>query len=195
MLDQSIDKPLINVPGCPPIPEVITGVILTYLASGFTVPALDSLKRPQAFYRRTVHSNCYRREFYEEGPFAMSFDDQNARAGGCLYGLGCKGPVTHNACSTIKWNQGTSFPMMSGHGCIGCAEPDFWDRIDQYGDKGFYLPLDGSGGAFGHSGGQPCSQCHGGGSSSRSVGAESGDDDNERSERSERRSGRRGNDD
>ena len=44
-----------------------------------------------------------------------------------MYKLGCKGPITYNACATTKWNDGTSFPIESGHGCIGCSEPGFWD--------------------------------------------------------------------
>ena len=139
MASLGIKKPLINVPGCPPIPEVITGVILYYLASG--MPSLDSLYRPKMFYGETVHDECYREESFEDGPFVLTFDDANARKGRCLFKLGCKGPVTHNACSTIKWNQGVSFPMMSGHGCIGCSEPNFWDRINLNGKKGFYVQL------------------------------------------------------
>jgi hypothetical protein len=54
-----------------------------------------------------------------------SFDDEGARNGWCLYELGCKGPTTYNACATIKWNGGTSFPIESGHGCLGCSEPGF----------------------------------------------------------------------
>jgi hydrogenase small subunit len=141
MASLGINKPLINVSGCPPIPEVITGVILYYLTSG--MPGLDRLSRPTMFYGETVHDECYREESFEDGPFALSFDDANARRGNCLFKLGCKGPVTHNACSTIKWNQGVSFPMMSGHGCIGCSEPDFWDRINSNGRKGFYVQLSG----------------------------------------------------
>lgn len=144
MRQLGISKPLINLPGCPPIPEVMTGVILYYLARG--MPDLDDLRRPAMFYGETVHDECYREETYEDGPLAHSFDDAAARRGGCLIKLGCKGPVTHNACATIKWNQGTSFPMMSGHGCIGCSEPDFWDRLNRNGQKGFYIPLaDGEG--------------------------------------------------
>ena len=67
--------------------------------------------------------------------FAESFDDEGAKKGWCLYKLGCKGPTTHNACATVKWNNGTSFPIEAGHGCIGCAEPDFWDK------GGFYNAL------------------------------------------------------
>jgi hydrogenase small subunit len=144
MRQLGISKPLINLPGCPPIPEVMTGIILYYLARG--MPDLDDLRRPSMFYGETVHDECYREETYDDGPLAHSFDDAAARRGGCLIKLGCKGPVTHNACATIKWNQGTSFPMMSGHGCIGCSEPDFWDRLNRNGRKGFYVPLaDGEG--------------------------------------------------
>jgi len=124
------DKPLINVPGCPPIPVVMTGVLAHVLTFG--IPALDSLGRPKAFYGDSIHDRCYRRPFYDRGQFAKSFDDEGARKGWCLYELGCKGPVTHNACATLKWNNGTSFPIQSGHGCIGCSEPDFWDAGSFY---------------------------------------------------------------
>lgn len=135
------NTPLINISGCPPIAEIITGVIVYYLTQK-AVPELDSLKRPKIFYAETVHDECYRKEFYEHGLFAQSFDDAGARKGYCLLALGCKGPVTHNACTKVKWNQGTSFPMQSGHGCIGCAEPDFWDHPHITAtQKSFYVPL------------------------------------------------------
>jgi hydrogenase small subunit len=38
----------------------------------------------------------------------------------------------------LKWNDGVSFPIESGHGCLGCSEPDFWDQ-----DGGFYTSLAG----------------------------------------------------
>ena len=128
------DKPIINVPGCPPIPVVITGVLSHFLTFG-TIPELDHLGRPMTFFGTNIHDRCYRRPFYERGQFASSFDDEGAKKGWCLYKLGCKGPVTYNACATAKWNDATSFPIESGHGCIGCSEPDFWDR------GGFYQPL------------------------------------------------------
>lgn len=128
------DKPLINVSGCPPIPVVITGVLAHILAFG-SLPELDHLNRPLAFFGESIHDRCYRRPFYEHGQFADHFDDEGARKGWCLYRVGCKGPVTYNACATLKWNGGTSFPIQSGHGCFGCSEPDFWDQ------GGFYKPL------------------------------------------------------
>ncbi|HXZ51767.1 MAG TPA: hydrogenase small subunit, partial [Burkholderiales bacterium] len=128
------DKPIVNIPGCPPIPAVLTGVLAHFLTFG-SLPELDPLGRPKAFYGETIHDRCYRRPFYDQGRFAKTFDDEGARNGWCLYELGCKGPVTYNACATIKWNAGTSFPIQSGHGCLGCAEPDFWDK------GSFYRPL------------------------------------------------------
>lgn len=128
------DKPIINIPGCPPIPVVMTGVIAHFLTLG-TIPDLDELGRPKVFFGNTIHDRCYRRPFYDQGKFAKSFDDEGARNGWCLYELGCKGPTTYNACATEKWNGGVSFPIESGHGCLGCSEPDFWDK------GSFYSPL------------------------------------------------------
>ena len=128
------DKPIVNVPGCPPIPVVITGVLTHFLTFG-SLPELDHLGRPKAFYGQSIHDRCYRRPFYDKGQFAETFDDEGAKKGWCLYKLGCKGPTTYNACATIKWNDGTSFPIEAGHPCLGCSEPDFWDG------GGFYKPL------------------------------------------------------
>ncbi len=128
------DKPIINVSGCPPIPTVITGVLAHFLTFG-SIPELDQYGRPKVFYGQSIHDRCYRRPFYDKGLFAETFDDEGAKAGWCLYKLGCKGPMTYNACATAKWNQGTSWPVESGHGCLGCSEPDFWDA------GGFYNAL------------------------------------------------------
>jgi hydrogenase small subunit len=128
------DKPVINISGCPPIAEAMTGTI-AYLLSFGAIPELDHLGRPKAFFGEAIHDRCYRRPFYERGMFAKSFDDEGARQGWCLFEVGCKGPVTYNACATLKWNGGVSFPIQSGHGCLGCSEPGFWDL------GGFYKPL------------------------------------------------------
>jgi len=129
-----VDKPIISVPGCPPIPVVITGVLTHFLTFG-EIPELDHIGRPRAFYGQSIHDRCYRRTFYDKGLFAETFDDEGAKKGWCLYQLGCKGPTTYNACATVKWNNGTSFPIESGHPCLGCSEPDFWDG------GGFYKAL------------------------------------------------------
>ena len=120
-------KPIIKVPGCPPIAEVMAGVIVHILAFD-RLPQLDGLGRPKAFYSKRVHDSCYRRPFYDAGLFVESFDDENAKKGYCLYKMGCRGPVTYNSCGIIKWNNGVSYPIQSGHGCIGCSEANFWDN-------------------------------------------------------------------
>jgi len=122
-----IGKPVINVPGCPPIADVMTGVVTHLLVLG-SAPELDGLGRPKEFYSRRVHDTCYRRPYYDAGLFVESFDDEKARKGYCLYKMGCRGPVTYNACSVTKWNGATSYPIQSGHGCIGCSEAGFWDN-------------------------------------------------------------------
>lgn len=128
------DKPLVNVPGCPPLPGAITAVIAHWLSFG-QLPELDEHRRPLSFYGETIHDRCARRPFYRRGQYAQGFDDEGAKAGQCLYQLGCKGPTTYNACASVKWNDGTSFPVESGHGCLGCSEPGFWDA------GSFYAPL------------------------------------------------------
>ncbi len=120
-------KPVIKVPGCPPIGEVMAGVIVHLITFG-RIPELDGIGRPKAFYSKRVHDTCYRRPFYDAGLYVESFDDENAKKGYCLYKVGCKGPSTYNACGVTKWNNGTSFPIQSGHGCFGCSEENFWDN-------------------------------------------------------------------
>jgi hydrogenase small subunit len=138
------DKPIIKVPGCPPIAEVMTGVI-SYILTFDRLPELDRQGRPKVFYGQRIHDKCYRRPHFDAGQFVENWDDENARKGYCLYKMGCRGPTTYNACSTVRWNGGVSFPIQSGHGCIGCSEKDFWDNgpfysrlqnIQQFGVEG-----------------------------------------------------------
>ncbi|MHC5002011.1 MAG: hydrogenase small subunit [Planctomycetota bacterium] len=119
-------KPIVNVPGCPPIAEVMTGVLAHVLTFG-GLPELDRRGRPRAFYAHRVHDKCSRRSFFDAGQFVEEWDDEAARKGWCLYKMGCRGPTTYNSCSHFKWNGGVSFPIGSGHGCIGCSEDNFWD--------------------------------------------------------------------
>jgi hydrogenase small subunit len=92
------------------------------------------------FYVNTIHDRCMRRPFYEAGKFAASFDDEGAKKGWCLYKLGCKGPTTYNACASLKWCGGLSYPIQSGHPCLGCSQPNFWDGGGFY--QGQSAPLE-----------------------------------------------------
>ena len=121
------DKPIVQVPGCPPIGEVMTAVIVHYLTFD-RLPQLDSQGRPLEFYGKRIHDTCYRRAHFDAGQFAETFDDEGAKKGYCLYKLGCRGPVTYNACNTVEWNGGVGSPIKSGNPCIGCSETGFWDN-------------------------------------------------------------------
>ncbi len=121
------NKPIVRIPGCPPIAEVMTGVVVHYATFG-VLPELDSLGRPKQFYGKRVHDSCYRRPNFDAGLYAESYDSEEAKKGYCLYKLGCRGPVTYNACGTMEWNNGVSFPIKSGYPCIGCSEDNFWDN-------------------------------------------------------------------
>jgi len=125
------DKPIVKVPGCPPIAEVMSAVV-TFIAAFDRIPELDRQGRPKMFYSQRVHDKCYRRPHFDAGQFVEQWDDFGARAGYCLYKVGCKGPTTYNACSSTRWNESLSFPIGSGHGCFGCSEPDFWDKGSFY---------------------------------------------------------------
>jgi hydrogenase small subunit len=124
-------KPIIKVPGCPPIGEVMAGVVVHLVTFG-RIPELDKIGRPKAFYSKRVHDSCIRRPYYDAGLFVDTFDDENAKKGYCLYKVGCKGPSTYNACGIMRWNNGVSYPIQSGHGCIGCSEENFWDNGPLY---------------------------------------------------------------
>lgn len=121
------DKPVVLVPGCPPIAEVMTGTIAHIITFG-TIPELDHLGRPKAFFRHRIHDKCNRRAYFDAGLFAESFDDIGAKQGYCLYKLGCAGPTTYSSCAEMRWNGGTSYPIQSGNPCIGCTEQNFWDN-------------------------------------------------------------------
>jgi len=125
------NTPTILVPGCPPIAEVMTGVIAHIITFG-KLPELDHFGRPKAFYRHRIHDKCNRRAYFDSGLFVESFDDEGAKQGYCLYKVGCKGPTTYNSCAEMRWNGGVSYPIQSGNPCFGCSEKDFWDNGPLY---------------------------------------------------------------
>ena len=115
-------KPIVNLPGCPPNPYNLLAVVLEYVTMG-KLPALDELGRPKFAYDRLIHDNCPRRGHFDAGRFALALGDEGHRKGWCLYKLGCKGPVTHAACSTRHFNELPGvWPIGIGAPCLGCTE-------------------------------------------------------------------------
>ncbi len=120
-------KPIVNIPACPANPANMVGVILHYVLTG-QIPELDSLLRPKFAFGYRIHDNCERRAHFDAGEFVEEWGDVGAENNFCLYKVGCKGPMTFNNCSIIRYNEAVNWPIGAGHGCIGCSEPDFWDK-------------------------------------------------------------------
>lgn len=127
VMDLVKGKPIINIPACPANPANMVGVVLHYVLTG-QVPELDSLLRPKFAFGYRIHDNCERRAHFDAGEFVEEWGDAGAENNWCLYKVGCKGPMTFNNCSIVRYNEGTNWPVGVGKGCIGCSEPDFWDK-------------------------------------------------------------------
>ena len=117
------DKPIINIPGCPPNPYNFLSTVL-YFATFKKLPELDQLGRPKFAYGRKIHEHCERRAHFDAGRFAKAYGDEGHSQGYCLYKLGCKGPATYANCSVVRFNDAGVWPVSVGHPCIGCTEPD-----------------------------------------------------------------------
>ena len=117
------DKPIVNVPGCPPNPYNLLSTLLYYLTFQ-RFPELDALGRPKFAYGRKIHEHCERRPHFDAGRFAQAYGDDGHARGYCLYKLGCKGPATYANCSVQRFNDVGAWPVSVGHPCIGCTEPD-----------------------------------------------------------------------
>lgn len=127
VMDVVKGKPIINIPACPANPANMVGVILHYILTG-QVPELDSLLRPKFAFGYRIHDNCERRAHFDAGEYVEEWGDAGAKNNFCLYKVGCKGPMTFNNCSIVRYNEGVNWPIGVGRGCIGCSEPDFWDK-------------------------------------------------------------------
>ncbi len=127
VMDVVKGKPIINIPACPANPSNMVGVLLHYVLTG-QVPELDSLLRPKFAFGYRIHDNCERRAHFDAGEYVEEWGDEGAKNNFCLYKVGCKGPMTFNNCSIVRYNEGVNWPVGVGRGCIGCSEPDFWDK-------------------------------------------------------------------
>ncbi|NPE29314.1 hydrogenase small subunit [Methanococcoides sp. SA1] len=124
-----IDKPVINIAGCPAHPDwmllTLAAVILGKIRIADLDDVLDKYKRPLVFFPEdhTIHQNCPRRGYYDTGRFDTEFSGD-----GCLWKLGCKGPYTHSDCALRRWNGSVNMCTQAGSPCISCCEPGFFDN-------------------------------------------------------------------
>jgi len=122
---------LVNMPACPMNAENITAFLVYYMTLK-QLPPLDRYRRPLFAYGKVIHDNCERRAYFDAGQYVEAWGDEAHRHGACLYKMGCKGPATSQNCPVVRWNEGTNWPIGCGHPCIGCAEPNFWDRMTPF---------------------------------------------------------------
>ena len=125
---------VVNLGGCPHNAANTVAVLVHYLTFG-EMPALDPYNRPLFAYGQIIHDQCERRAHYDAGRYVQEWGDEGHRKGWCLYKMGCKGPEATYNCPTVRWNSGTSWPVKSGHGCIACASPRFWDTKSPFYDR------------------------------------------------------------
>ncbi|MEG0771741.1 hydrogenase small subunit [Clostridium sp.] len=118
-------KRVINLPGCPCHPDWVMGTIANLILYG--EPELDDFNRPKMFYGNTIHDYCERRSFFENKIFAESVGQL-----GCMFKLGCRGPVTRTDCPTRNWNDRVNWPVGDNTPCIGCAQYGFPDLMEPF---------------------------------------------------------------
>lgn len=111
--------PYIRIPGVPASARHILGTLNHLILYG--MPEIDEFKRPLMFFSTRICDRCEYRSDFESGNFAKFFGEKE----GCLYLLGCKGPLTKNSCPHDKWNHTDTWCVSAGSPCSGCSDPDF----------------------------------------------------------------------
>lgn len=124
-VSEFLKREVIKLPGCPCHPDWVMGTIAHLILFG--KPELDKEGRPIIFYGVTIHDICPRRTAFEKRIFAESVGDQ-----GCMFKLGCRGPVTKTDCPTRKWNDYVNWPIGDNTPCIGCAQKGFPDDMEPF---------------------------------------------------------------
>ena len=123
----ALGVPVVNIPGCAPVGDNLTetiAAVLLFLQGVAPLPEFDELGRPAWLFGETVHRNCPRAGYYEEGTFAEHYGDRQ-----CLVEIGCWGPVVNcNIASRGAINH-VGGCMNAGGVCIGCTMPGFPDRF------------------------------------------------------------------
>ncbi|MFH2131285.1 MAG: hydrogenase small subunit [bacterium] len=120
---EGISTPVINLPTCPIKPEHLVYTLL-YYSKFKKPPEMDAMNRPKTFFGKTVHERCIYYADFQEDNFAKRIGED-----GCLFKLGCQGPITYNDCLINGFNSNTNICIRAGHPCIGCASVQFPRKI------------------------------------------------------------------
>lgn len=110
--------PVINLPGCPCHPSIVTGALAALVYS--KPMELNAYQAPLEWYGLLVHQGCTRNEYHE-----YRVEDSIFAEKGCMFfHLGCRGPLAYGSCNKILWNRRSSKTRV-GVPCFGCTLPDF----------------------------------------------------------------------
>ncbi|CAN5482044.1 hydrogenase expression protein HypE [soil metagenome] len=125
--------PIVNIPGCPVQPDNFTETLLylLYQSVGMApmIP-LDDMLRPTWLFSQTVHEQCDRAGYYEQGDFAKRYGETQ-----CIVKLGCWGPVVQCNVPKRGWMGGLGGCPNVGGICIGCTMPGFPDKFMPFMDE------------------------------------------------------------
>ena len=77
------------------------------------------------FYAHSVHDECPRYHYWEKEIFAKHFGDE-----GCLFKLGCLGPLSHTRCPRRQWNGGVNWCIRAAAPCVSCTSEFFARKRD-----------------------------------------------------------------
>ena len=122
--------PVVNIPGCSPVGDNFTetvAAVLLFLQGLGPLPEFDELGRPAWLFRETVHQQCGRAGYYEEGVFAKNYGDRE-----CLVEIGCWGPVVQCNITSRGAINHMGGCMKVGAVCIGCTMPGFPDKFSPF---------------------------------------------------------------
>ncbi len=119
--------PIVNVPGCPVLPDNFMETLLYLLrqAAGHApmIP-LDDALRPTWLFGATIHEGCDRGGYYEQADFTETYGHVE-----CIVKLGCWGPVVQCNVGKRGWMSGIGGCPNVGGICIGCTMPGFPDKF------------------------------------------------------------------
>ena len=102
------------------------GVVLHYILTG-QVPELDSLLRPKFAFDIEFMIIVKEEHILMFGEFVEEWGDRGAQNNWCLYKVGCKGPMTFNNCSIIRYNEGTNYQLVQDMDVLDVLN-QFWDK-------------------------------------------------------------------
>jgi hydrogenase small subunit len=123
-----VEGRLVNCPGCPTHPQSILAALAFVISKGY--PKVNpKLLTPDMLYKHSVHDECPRFHYWEKEVFAEKFGDE-----GCLFKLGCLGPLSHTHCPRSQWNGGVNWCVRAGAPCTACTSESF----AKYRDFPFY---------------------------------------------------------